>query len=564
MAVLAMATIDARGQDAADDAPVDLGAVDAPVRFVAPDGVVLELSTGRRVVDTVELHPSPTGDGMVVVAAMDMQDYVAGIAEMPARWPMEALKAQAVAARTYAWYQASRGTYRERGLPYDICASTACQVFEGRTVVEEPLVGARWQDAVDTTDGEVLMYEGAPILARYFSTSGGRTRGNEEVFPSSGAFPYLRGVEDPDDAVSPFHTWQAVFTRAQFDDLLSRGETLGAVAPIADARVIPQGPGVPDRVVVTGRDGTTAEVTAGELKRFLDTVAPATFPADFPGPRTDGGRLPSTVPSSRYTIEVSEDRVVLDGRGWGHAVGLGQYGARGKAERGLGYREILATYYGGLEPSTPEALPDRVAVGLADDVDDLAVSADGPLVVHLGDRVLTERGFGSWRVGATPDDTLRLVAPPGTGQPLEAAPTTTTRAHPFGVEVVELETVLNRPAALVAEVRDGDRVVVRREAGVVDRGRRRATVSLAADGGALPAGQYEVALLAVDEDGTVAGRGTPIEVGAIGGGTMASVLAGRDPVAAPGTVPPVAPAVVAAVAGTLAGAAVRRRLEVRA
>lgn len=549
-------------QDVADDQPVDLGTVGEPVRFVAPDGVVIQLASGRRVVDTVELHPSPVGDGMVVVAAMDVQDYVEGIAEMPGRWPMEALKAQAVASRTYAWYQAELRTYRDRGLPYDICATTACQVFEGRSVVETPFVGPRWQRAVADTAGEVLLHGGKPILARYFSTSGGRTRDNDEVFGSSGAFPYLQGVEDPDDAISPFHAWQAVFTRAQFDDLLSRGETLGTVAPIADARVVKEGPGVPDRVVVTGRDGTTAEVTAGQLREFLNRVAPATFPADFPGPRRDGGRLPSTVPSSRYTIDVGEDRVVLDGRGWGHGVGLGQYGARGKAERGLGYREILASYYGGLEPTSTDALPERVAVGLADDLDALALSSDGPLTVTVGDRVVTERGFGTWRLEAAPDDRLRLVGPPGTGQPLAAAATTTGRRHPFGVEAVTVETVVNRPAALVAEVRDGDRVLARRDVGVVDRGRRRARLSLATADGPLPAGTYQVALLAVDEDGTVAGTPTPIEVPPLRGGTMASVLAGRDPVAAPVKLPPVAAVVAAAAAGVLAGVLLHRRVEV--
>lgn len=562
-AVLAvLAVLPATGQEPAEGDPVDLGVYGAPIRFEAPQGTVVELDSGRRLVDTVEVRPSPAGDGMVVIAEMDMQEYVEGIAEMPGRWPLEALKAQAVASRTYAWYQLARGTYEDRGLGYDICATTACQVFEGRSVVETPLAGDRWARAVEETAGEVLLYEDAPILARYFSTSGGRTRNNEDIFPSSGSFPYLQGIEDPDDEVSPLHEWEATFTRTQFDDLLSRGETLSAVVPIADVEVEQEGGGVPDRVVVTGQDGETAEVTAGQLRDFLNTVAPANFPDDFPGPRSDGGNLPSTVPSSRYTVEVSEDEVVLDGSGWGHGVGMGQYGAKGKAERGLSYVEILSTYYNGLEPTTTEALPDRVRVGLADDLDELSLTSDGQVTVRAGDTVITERGFGTWRVAGAADDTTRLVAPPGTGAPLVAEPTTTSRSRPFPVEAVQLETVVNKPAELLVEVRDGDEVVGRRSVGVVDRGRRRATFGLAGDSGPLSPGRYEVALVAVDEDGTRAGTPVPIEVRAMSAGTMASVLADRDPVAAPGSSPPVATAVVAAAAGTLAGVLLRRRVEV--
>lgn len=550
---------------AQDAGPVDLGVYGAPVRFEAPEGVVMELDSGRRLVDTLELRPSPVGDGMVVVAEMDLDQYVMGIAEMPGRWPMEALKAQAVASRTYAWYQASLRTFRERGLPYDICATTACQVFEGHAVVETPVVGARWQRAVERTAGEVLLYDGEPILARYFSTSGGRTRDNEDVFPSSGAYPYLQGIEDPDDAVSPMHAWRVRFTRQQFDDLLARGETLSAVVPVADARVVQVDDGAPDRVVVTGRDGTTAEVTAGQLQDFLNDVAPAAYPDRYPGPRRDGGRLPSTVPSTRYTIEVQDDTVVLDGSGWGHGVGMGQYGAKGKAERGLSYREILATYYNGLTPTTTPAAPDRVRVGLADDLDQLAVTAEGPVTVRVGDTVLTERGFGTWRLRGAADDTTRVVAPPGHGAPLVAEPTTTSRRSPYPVEAVVLETVVNKPAELVVVVRDADgEVVGRRSVGVVDRGRRRATWPLDTDAGPVGPGRYEVALVAVDEDGTRAGASVPIEVTPIEGGTMPGVLADRGPVRAPGTSPPVVLALLAALGGAGVGAAARRRVEVRA
>lgn len=557
-----VASLPAAAQDAGgDEDPVDLGVYGAPLRFEAPEGAVIELESGRRLLDTVEFRPSPHG-GTIVIAEMDLDTYVAGIAEMPARWPLEALKAQAVAARTYAWYQATLGTYEARGLHYDICATTSCQVFRGHSVVEEPVTGARWQRAVDETSNEVLLHDGGPILARYFSTSGGQTRDNEDIFPSSGSFPYLKGIEDPDDAVSPLHTWRVRFTRAQFDDLLSRGETLSVTVPIEDVRMDKQEGGTADRVVVTGQDGTTAEVTAGELRDFLDDVAPEVFPDDFPGRRPDGGNMPSTVPSSRYTFEVTDDHVVLDGSGWGHGVGMGQYGAKGKAERGVTYGEILSTYYNGVTPTTTEAAPDRVRVGLADDVNQLSLSADGPVTVRAGDEVLTRRGFGTWTVQASAEATMRLVAPPGYGSPLVAEPTTATRSRPFPVETVGLETVVNKPAELVVEVRDDDGVVGRRSVGVVDRGRHQARWSLQTEDGRLPAGSYQVALVAVDEDGTEAGTPVDIEVVEANGAPMESVLATRDPLRAPSR-PPIAVALAAAVGGALAGALASTRVTAR-
>jgi SpoIID/LytB domain protein len=542
-----------------DPAPVDLGVYGAPIRFAAPEGVTIELGSGRRLVDTLEVRPHPGGAGVVVIAEMDMEDYVAGIAEMPAGWPLDALKAQAVAARTYAWYQITRGTFERRGLGYDMCPTVACQVFRGREIVETPGVGQNWQRAVDETAGEVLLWDGAPILARYFSTSGGATRNNEDVFPSEGPYPYLKGIDDPDDAVSPVHRWEAVFTRAQFDDLLSRGQTLAAAAPIADAVVDKRPGGEPDVVRVTGRDGEVVEVTAGQLRDFLNDTAPANFPDDFPGPRSDGRRLPSTVPSSRFEIVVTDDHVRLDGSGWGHGVGLGQYGAKGKAERGLTYRDILATYYNGLQPETPDALPDRIRVGLADDAADLTIAADGPLTVTVGETTITDRALGTWSIATAPDRTVRLQAPTGYGAPLVVDTTTTSRARPLAVETVQLETVVNKSTELALQVRRDGEVVGQRDLGIVAAGRHTIPWPLDTDAGDLVPGTYDVALLATDEEGAVAGGPATVEVVAVTApGPATSLLAPLDPTPRPQ--PPWALLVLAGLAGAAAGAVAGRVL----
>jgi peptidoglycan hydrolase-like amidase len=195
-----------------------------------------------RLAEDVELIH--TRAGLVLVNDVSMLTYVEGIAEVPVSWPIEALKAQAVAARTYAWRAIEVGTYTH----YDICATVACQVFHGRDVVEAPN-GDRWVAAVAETEGEVLLHDDAPILARYFSTSGGETRNNEDVYPSDGPYPYLVAVDDPEDEVSPLHRWRVRFTREEMDEILSRGAELSAVSPLGSIEVIPAGDGHPVEIM---------------------------------------------------------------------------------------------------------------------------------------------------------------------------------------------------------------------------------------------------------------------------------------------------------------------------
>lgn len=488
--------------------PVDVGVFGEPVRFEAAPGTVLTLGSGRRLVGTVEVRPNPRSDGLVVIGDMDTDTYVEGIAEMPARWPLEALKAQAIAARTYAWYQITLGTFQDRGLGYDICATTACQVFRGRDVVEAPEVGQRWAEAVAATSGQVLLFDGAPILARYFSTSGGETRNNEDIFRSEGPFPYLVGFADPFDEVSPLHTWQATFTRAQFDDLIARGESLGPTSPVASVVVSKRDDG-PDRVTVTGIDGTSATVTAGQFKDFLNGVAPSVYPDDFPGERSDGGTLPTTLPSSRFVVDVREDEVVVDGSGWGHQVGMGQYGALGRAEAGHTTEEILAAYYNGLQPTTSDALPARIRVGLDDDADALDLRADGPMRVVVGDTVIAEQAVGDWRLTDDGQDTVGVVAPPGVGQPLVVSPTSVSRRVAFDVEEVVVDAVVNKTARTRVVVRSAEEVVAEQDVGIV-AGRQRTRLQV--DELGLEPGDYDVTVEATDETGATAGTSTGLRI----------------------------------------------------
>lgn len=149
---------------------------------------------------------SSTG-AMLAINELLLQEYLYGVVprEMPASWPAEAVKSQAVSARTYAVYK--KDNARSKGLAYDICSTTQCQVYGGFAMKSHPTVPRTYLEhaasnaAVDATAGKVLLYDGKPILAEYSSSSGGYT--------APGTVAYQRAVPDAGDAVSPHHNWRA-------------------------------------------------------------------------------------------------------------------------------------------------------------------------------------------------------------------------------------------------------------------------------------------------------------------------------------------------------------------
>lgn len=493
----------ARADELSDPVPID-----APLRFEIAVGGLLQVDGERRYLDTLELRAR--GNGGVLINELSMDDYVAGIAEMPASWPMEALKAQAVAARTYGWYVARTATYDG----YDICPTVSCQVFRGADVVHDTASGQRWQQAVEATSGQVLLDDdGDPVLARYFSTSGGRTYANEEVFPSSGAHDHLVGIDDPYDAVSPFHRWTVRFTREEFDAIAARGQQLSAAVPIVDAERLGAVDDPRARLRFVGADGTEVEVGTGNLRDFLSSVAPELYPERFPPLREDGLRpLPSTVPTARYDIEVTADQVILHGQGWGHGVGMGQYGARGRAEQGATYEEILAAYYNGLTPTSTDALPERLRVGI-EVGDSLTIGGDELVRITAGEHELTAGALGTWQVRRAGDG-WELTPPEGHGQPLDVA--ATEPAEGFGelTDAIAVQVDVNKPVRLALEVTDEDgQTVLRRGLGVVEAGRHSAVWRLDdQDGSLVGHGRYEVALLGEDHAGERAGTSVPVEL----------------------------------------------------
>jgi len=149
--------------------------------------------------------------GGTVVNVLPLERYLRGVVpwEMPHRWNPEALKTQAVAARSYAL------ATLKRGRPFDLFADTRDQVYGGIRA-ESDATNA----AIGATAGQVLTYAGRPALTYYFSTSGGRTAAAIDVLPWAPRVPYLVSVADPYDGLSPHHAWRLTFTRPRLGQLL--------------------------------------------------------------------------------------------------------------------------------------------------------------------------------------------------------------------------------------------------------------------------------------------------------------------------------------------------------
>jgi stage II sporulation protein D len=288
-----------------------------------------------------------------LTVTLAFEDYLKGVAEVPPSWPRAALEAQAIAARSYALASTGWDGVQGETLKTPICATTSCQVYRGIPVPFDPAV-RRWFGAVRRTTGDVLLYEGRPADTVYFSTSNGHTYGNDEVFGSA-PLPYLRPVVERDDGASPLSRW---LVRLPFDDIATFLHAAGewpAHRPVTDVEL----------------QGSTVTVDGGGHRRSMDLT---TFrdAVNTWGPCLEPGRyppspLPVTLPSKWMTMASGPDAAFAVGRGWGHGVGMVQWGAYGKARRGLSASQILGFYYGGLRPEPfpePGLIHVQVASGL--------------------------------------------------------------------------------------------------------------------------------------------------------------------------------------------------------
>ncbi len=243
------------------------------------------------------------------VQTLPLERYVAGAVagEVYPDWPAEALKAQAVVARTYALYERARN----RGAGHDLESTVISQRFLAGRVA--PSIGA----AVAATGGEYLSFADAPILAAFHSSSGGQTASSEEVWGE--ALPYLRSVESPDDG-APDYFWSYQISRS--DLALALREAGLAVQPSAAIGPLRRSPS--GRVARLEIGGTP--LTGRQLRTIL------------------GGRA---LRSALFEVREDGEQVRFLGSGAGHGVGLCQWGSRELALRSQDYRAILQHYYPG-------------------------------------------------------------------------------------------------------------------------------------------------------------------------------------------------------------------------
>lgn len=264
---------------------------------------------------------------------MDMRSYLLGVlrAEVPAGFETEALKAQAVAARTYVLYKAlhgGSGNHPEADACDDVNCCQAYASYEdasagwGEAAEENE---ARLLLAVTATDGQCVLYEGAPALAVFHSSSSGTTQAAEAVWSES--VPYLTGVDTPEgeDTVPDYRT-QTAFSSAELR------EKLQSALPEADLSGAPS-TWFTDLVQQPG--GAVTSLTVG-------------------GTPVSGNRLRTILGlrSACFTMSFGEDAVSFSVTGYGHGVGLSQYGANVLASEGMTYQEILTWYYTGTTVGT--------------------------------------------------------------------------------------------------------------------------------------------------------------------------------------------------------------------
>lgn len=254
------------------------------------------------------------------VKQMELDEYVLGVllGEMPAEFEFEALKAQAVASRTYTMRKVQK---QNKHKDAHICTdSSCCQAF----VALEDYLNHRGSEAdlgkirraVTETSGQVLTYNGNLIEATYFSCSGGKTEDAVDVWGAD--VPYLQSVPSPGEESAAKYSQEQIYTRTQF--LMKLG--------LADSTVLTE-----------------------QSMLFTYTAGGGVDKLSIDGKSFSGIQLRSllSLPSTAFSIDISGDNITVITKGNGHRVGMSQYGADAMAVTGSKYDEILAYYYPGTE-----------------------------------------------------------------------------------------------------------------------------------------------------------------------------------------------------------------------
>ena len=334
-----------------------------------------------------------SGGNLTVSNVIGLEDYVQGVIvrEMSSSWPLEALKAQAVCARTYAYRNYIAGKHKSQG--FDLCNTIDCQAYYGMDEVT-----ASSSKAVEQTYGEYAWYNGSLIEAVYSSHDGGATESAVNVWGSNVA--YLIGKYDPYEASVaskvPSYNWTVTYTAQELTDLLnSKGYTNSGIVDFRVTKTSPTGNAI--EITFTDSSGKSWSKIRDACRTFLNlrsihyTVSSSSGSGSSGGGGSysvngdgtlssldgayaiDGSGSTSKLGSDVYMIDGSgqvsqavpsggsgggtstggETVFTITGSGWGHNVGMSQWGAYAMAQQGYTYLDILTFYYTGIEVRQP-------------------------------------------------------------------------------------------------------------------------------------------------------------------------------------------------------------------
>ena len=280
--------------------------------------------------------------GLRMVNELELEQYLCGVvpSEMPASYPMEALKAQAVCARTYACVQMQGSRLESFGAQVD--DSVSFQVYQNSGEVPES------NQAVSETAGQILLSNNQPINAYYFSTSHGKTS-TDEVWEASVPSGYLKSVECIYDAAEPWYQWSLTLS---MEKLLENAKNLyPGVSSIEKMEIREMGEGEAVLELVLYTDcGEKILHSEYDIRSLL-------APSGIEITRQDGSVVKGTklLPSAYFTLQENKTETgsitgyEITGGGYGHGVGMSQNGAKGMANAGKNYREILSYFYKDVE-----------------------------------------------------------------------------------------------------------------------------------------------------------------------------------------------------------------------
>ncbi|MDT9725973.1 stage II sporulation protein D [Xylanibacillus composti] len=300
----------------------------------------------------VPVYRSQTGE----VEEVTLEAYVRGVvaAEMPVTFELEALKAQAIAARTYLVKRVAAGNFDDVPKGAWVTDTVQHQAYTDLESLREQWGWLRYganldklNRAVNETRGLVATFEGEPIEASFFSTSNGYTENSEEYWQAY--VPYLRSVPSPwDELVSPRYKQETSMT---YEELFRKLGISGVQPASANASA-----------------ETLSYTSGGRIKEIRIAGKP------FTGREV---RELLGLPSSHFTLTRESDRVVITSYGYGHGVGMSQYGAQGMAEEGKTAEQILRYYYSGIDLESIEELGITELEGRAIQLDEEDLLAGG-------------------------------------------------------------------------------------------------------------------------------------------------------------------------------------------